>query len=506
MLRSQEETVSSIREVAKRALSAVKSAGDIIAVFQDSSGRGLSSGDVVGQSFSVAEAINEAKRVLATLSKTSWQRAGLATFAASGGVLSAVQAVEASAQAMLASVSQLANENRPFRVEDGPRVIATITGDEIVDAGGAASALVQNTETLKAALTSFLIYPKDDGLADADDLALVARQAKATSDSEAAAREALANAKQVLEEMQADLEAIRKERSDVESEGVEQRTKLEVLANDMEGFKSRSDTAAVTLEEHWRRADEAVAQLEGLLGSGEQRHEELSQFSVELSAVQERLRKAEARAEEANQKHKKYLENIERLTVQAEKMVSGATVAGLAKAFGDERQSLDKSMNSAMLSFFVGIAFIFAVTLLLAAYVFEIPIQLGSFKLSGSGTTPAMGDEVTVAGVLSRTVILLAPFWLTLFSARRYRSLFDLRQQYSHKYNMAFSVDGFKQQAPKFEQQIAAWVFHVVAEPPVTIVPRPGGMDENPLPKLGDIVKIPGDRFKELLDAAKKST
>lgn len=161
-------------------------------------------------------------------------------------------------------------------------------------------------------------------------------------------------------------------------------------------------------------------------------------------------------------------------------------------------------MGSAMISFFVGIGFIFAVTLLLAAYVFEIPFHIGSIELSGSGTTPAMGDEVTIAGVLSRTVILLAPFWLTLFSARRYRSLFDLRQQYSHKYNMAFSVDGFKQQAPKFEQQIAAWVFHVVAEPPVTIVPRHSGMDENPIPKLSDIVKIPGDRFKELLDAAKK--
>ena len=114
--------------------------------------------------------------------------------------------------------------------------------------------------------------------------------------------------------------------------------------------------------------------------------------------------------------------------------------------------------------------------------------------LAKTGRTIERGDEITVAGVLSRTVILLAPFWLTLFSSRRYRNLFDLRQQYTHKYSMAFSVDGFKQQAPEYAEQMTAWVFHVVAEPPVSIR-NSKGMGDNPIPDVQSVEKDQLERF-----------
>ena len=73
---------------------------------------------------------------------------------------------------------------------------------------------------------------------------------------------------------------------------------------------------------------------------------------------------------------------------------------------------------------------------------------------------------------------------MTLFSARRYQRLFALRQQYSHKYNMAFSVEGFKQQAPTFQEQIAYWVFQIVGANPVPAKSDGRDMGQHPVEAL----------------------
>lgn len=81
---------------------------------------------------------------------------------------------------------------------------------------------------------------------------------------------------------------------------------------------------------------------------------------------------------------------------------------------------------------------------LLAAYVFEAPFGLVDWALGTSQEPRSTQGQVEFGGVLARAIILLGPFWLTLFSARRYNALFDLRQHYSHKYNLAVAVDGFQ--------------------------------------------------------------
>ena len=167
-------------------------------------------------------------------------------------------------------------------------------------------------------------------------------------------------------------------------------------------------------------------------------------------------------------------------------MVSGATVAGLAKAFADERTSLESSMTAAYVGFGVGIALLALFSTVIAAYVLNIPVSILGLHIPAQAKG-ANGYEVTIAGIISRALILVAPFWLTLFSARRYRSLFDLRQQYSHKYNMAFSMEGFKNQAPEYKEAIAAWVFQIVAANP--LLQKSGtAMDEPPPTAVNELI------------------
>lgn len=202
-------------------------------------------------------------------------------------------------------------------------------------------------------------------------------------------------------------------------------------------------------------------EVDRLAAQAQEAFKDISVFQAGLATTQNRLKNAYEKASNLTMEFENQRDNVTYMIAQAEKMVSGSTVAGLAKAFSDERTELDKSMKGAFNGFIAGIVLLFFTSGALAAYILNIPIN-GLEWLTTRGSA-----DPTLAQVLSRAVIVIAPFWLTLFSARRYRSLFDLRQQYSHKYNMAFSMDGFKTQAPEFAEKIAAWVFTIVAANPV---------------------------------------
>ncbi len=211
-------------------------------------------------------------------------------------------------------------------------------------------------------------------------------------------------------------------------------------------------------------------------------------FQSELSGARLKLEGVLARAEEKFLDQSKYVEKVEELIGKATDMLSQATIAGLAKAFDDERKDLDRRMKGAMAGFGVGIGLIFLVTAMLAAYVFRI--EVGESVLG----IPSNEATVTLSGFLARSIILLGPVWLALFSARRYRNLFDLRQQYSHKYNMAFSVNGFQTQAPEYKEQIAYWVFQTIGANPVSTKSEAGGMDEHPMDGIKNLLQSVVDR------------
>jgi len=284
--------------------------------------------------------------------------------------------------------------------------------------------------------------------------------------------ERVGTAEALIEQIRANLEAKLSEATSSASVEVDALSKTVAAVAD-NATKASSD-AAVTASKR-EEVDRLTAQAQGA-------YKELSTFQATLQATQKNLSQVYDSAEKLTTDFEDQQTKIEEMITKAEKMVSGSTVAGLAKAFDEERTALDKSMNGAFWGFLIGIIFLFITSGALAAYILNVPIQGLEWLTKRTTADP------TLAQVLSRAVIVIAPFWMTLFSARRYRSLFDLRQQYSHKYNMAFSMDGFKTQAPEFAESIAAWVFTIVAANPV--LPKPGrSMDTPPPTTLEGMVK-----------------
>lgn len=168
------------------------------------------------------------------------------------------------------------------------------------------------------------------------------------------------------------------------------------------------------------------------------RNQDFAQFQTDTKAA------VEANINRSNE--------IDRLAKLADSMISGATTAGLAKSMEDTRTRYEKRMNSARIGFYFAVALLIASALPLAAHL--LPGLVGSW-IAGFDAKA----EGSPYAVLGKIVLLLPATWLTAFFTKSYADFFHLEREYAHKAALAMSVDGFKRQAEKYQEEITAEVF-----------------------------------------------
>lgn len=286
--------------------------------------------------------------------------------------------------------------------------------------------------------------------------------------------------------------AVEKMRSELESKLAEARANADAEIDALNKVAAGVGDNATKASSDAAVAASKREEVDRLTAQAQSAYKELSGFEATLQSTQKTLSETYDRANKLTGEFEGQRKKVEEMIEQAERMISGSTIVGLARAFDEERNSLDEGMKSAFIWFVVGIVLLFLTSALLAAYVLNLSIP------GLEWLTNHKSSEPNIAQVVSRAIIVIAPFWLTLFSARRYRSLFDLRQQYSHKYNMAFSMDGFKTQAPAFAESIAAWVFTIVAANPV--LPKKGkSMDTPPPMTLEGMMKEVREMYEKVM-------
>ena len=126
-----------------------------------------------------------------------------------------------------------------------------------------------------------------------------------------------------------------------------------------------------------------------------------------------------------------------------------------------------------------------AAELQLQAHVVEKDYALGWF-LAGIAAHPVIGPRWVFKGglagswipgfdakadgspyaALGKIVLLLPATWLTAFFTKSYADFFHLEREYAHKTALAMSVDGFKRQAEKYQEEITAEVFMEIRNNP----------------------------------------
>ena len=196
-------------------------------------------------------------------------------------------------------------------------------------------------------------------------------------------------------------------------------------------------------------------------------------------------------------------EAVASIIAQANTMLGSATVAGLSTHYDDRYEKLNKQVSAAKLSFYGSLGFLIFSVLLVLNFVHWDGLYLPEAFPGVASDTPTGAIAVRALSAFGvRALVILPALLLAGFAAKRHASLFRLREEYNHKFTAAASVNGFKAQAPNYEEQIAGAVFQELLINPANTMD-----DKRPERRNGFIDKIIGPRveaaLKEMTDLPK---
>lgn len=217
-----------------------------------------------------------------------------------------------------------------------------------------------------------------------------------------------------------------------------------------------------TVDDHNIKVAALLASVEAMGKKAEDLEADVDAYETTFKGFQSALEAREAALENGNSELNALVDalktnqaKIEQQIAKADQMLGGATVAGLSSTYQAQSQAVDGQMWWARATYYAAIVFM----------ALSIAFSLNVF---GAHMPPVIPTENQEAGPLairvfaalgSRALLLLPSILLLTFASRQHSALFRLREQYSHKYNIAASVHGFKAQAPEYEQPIAGAVF-----------------------------------------------
>lgn len=291
-----------------------------------------------------------------------------------------------------------------------------------------------------------------------------------------------------------------------ERESSKRNAAIKLLEESVQGFHADAKSQS---EEASRQRDSATNSAEAiasLLSAANDEKAEISSIHKDASTLLKNseddlaaVRAGNQSVEEALSKLKDQQNEIDRLAEQASAMLSSSTVAGLAAVFDALRGSTNTEMIEADKNVRNGIIFLVVSALPLAAFVLSPIFVLFGWASEQDLSRLLPGNGWQYLGqVGSRFVLILPAALYTAFQIRKYNQLFRLREHYAHKYALAFSVEGFKRQAPDHESMIAASVFDQLSFNPTE---RTGDRSadnfynlERLLPSMNDLI----DKIKSL--------
>lgn len=262
------------------------------------------------------------------------------------------------------------------------------------------------------------------------------------------------NARTGLEHIQekfSEISGIEQEASNLRAETERVKGEAELDRKSIGEYQADGTQQLATIRETSQQAETLKATVEGYSS-------QFDAFQAQLDQRDQTFQKGTQEQERLIGKVKEIEEEIGRLNQDANDMLGGATVAGLAGSFGKIRDEVTKELNSARNSFYWSIGFLFLSSLPLMLYVVPGLREI----VPGPELGPGLNEAPTaglIAQIIARLIILIPAAWMAKFTAARHASLFRLREHYAYKYSIASSVDGFKKQAEQFKDEIAGLAF-----------------------------------------------
>ena len=282
-----------------------------------------------------------------------------------------------------------------------------------------------------------------------------------------AAVEAFSTAMEQVHRERAELEELSRAAQADRNKVEELQAQSTPLRDEIDRLKTESANDRKTLSEYANEGTTSIAGIRGTTEQAEQLKVQVDSYKATFENFQKQLDAREEALKKGNKAHDELVEklrNIEAatktLTDQAEAMLTGATVAGLAGSFGELRNKISDELKSARRVFYGAIVLLFLSVIPLVAYV--VPGLASLLGLEAVAATNLSGEAGTLeffGQIIVRALLLLPAAWFAKFAATRHAILFRLQEHYAYKYSVAASVDGFKKQAEPFKDGIAAATF-----------------------------------------------
>lgn len=256
----------------------------------------------------------------------------------------------------------------------------------------------------------------------------------------------------------------------------ESTTKILESSKESEAVKNKLNTAFTDIEARLKMADEQSAKISEL-------HTKIFESTEESGSIEDDIRNAEKTISEASESvqskkkefdeyhsrifgskdengneitglkqeieknkstleelHKKETEKFKTLFAKIEDLLPGATTAGLAVAFSEQKKNY-RLPNMIWSSIFV----------LTMSGMAWFGISTLKDITEATKATP-LSISLVLSIILARIPVFIATVWLGIFASKQQSQNKRLEQEYAHKENSAKSYEGFKRQIDSLEQ------------------------------------------------------
>lgn len=237
---------------------------------------------------------------------------------------------------------------------------------------------------------------------------------------------------------------------------------------EVERLKADIEADRRSAEEGQQKIAAAMAAMEEERSAAASLANEVSEYRDKFRAFQKELDSREAALEKGNtdlSNMKTALDaqnkKVDDMMEQAGKMLGDATIAGLSSTYTNRSAEVNTQLNHARIAFYASIILLIGSVLFALNGLSALGIVTNLPPISPTAQDLSAGTMAiqTLSSIGSRVLIILPALLLASFSARRHAALFRLREEYSHKAALAASIHGFKEQAPGYEESMAAAVF-----------------------------------------------
>lgn len=290
-------------------------------------------------------------------------------------------------------------------------------------------------------------------------------KANAISDVSARAK-ALADVARNVEMLRAESQKLAKAAEQSATGAAEKEKSIQAHLSSTETIHSKLHALQQEMEKEAASVNSLVAQIKTIGTNADALEKQITGYQATFDAFQKQLDERhkqftnfEASTKAALEQNQNRELEIDRLTKNADTMIRGASTAGLSKSLEDTRVMYGKRMFWARIGFLLSIILLSISALPLAAHL--LPGLFGNWF-----PVISEGAQSSLVGVLGKIVLLLPGSWLALFFAKAFSEFFHLEREYAHKAALAQSVEGFKREAPKYEEEITASVFGEILNNP----------------------------------------